>query len=867
MILSILTLVIGLVSAQTTTPDPETTTPTAIETVQAPPPAEVKAKKIVVTGSYIKRVDEEGPAAVQTFNAADLQKQGQNSVADVLRNTAIASEVSREASGSNQAGTATVSIRGFTSGDILVLLNGQRLPKIGGGNDVDLNLIPISAIERIEVLKDGASALYGSDALGGVINFITKKDFNGSSVMARYSLPEEKGGSRIDLVGTTGFADDKKSLLAVLQYRKNEAIFDRDRSYSRVQDVATEGSPTGSPGHWINTANGTKNDFPLDPCPPGQKDSANNCRFDYSKTASGLPDLEQMSAMLYGTYQLTDTLKASMNTIYNRRNVEYVFAPGPGRFVVDGTTAGNMGLTAPSGATIFYRTVDELGTRNTRNTSDSIIAQPTLEGRVGTWDWELSGSYGLTNTRNENYNGYAVRDSMIAAINAGEWNPAAAPGNKGDLTSSRYTPYQDITTSQATARLLTTGQIYGGGDVFGPLAGAIGVSADRQDYKERVDSLTTLGAQLGDPNYIFGGGAGSRGEGDRNSHSVFTELSFFPTDSIETGFAIRYDKFSDFGDTINPKLSVSYQVTDKTLLRASVGTGFRAPNLSTLYGGSSTGFNTFIDRKGCNLGVDIACAENQYQVNQFGNPNLSEERSIFYNLGLATQPKKNWSFTTDAFYAEIKDRVGLSLRDLTRVEEILGPAGVLSAYGINIIRLPSNEIDRIENVRQLNLATSKVGGFDFTLKNETPGVFFGVPVTYQTAFDHQHVLYSRFNSFDILPAERNRDLQWRNVISFGVKSEKQYYRVGLRTQPMLDKSSNEGAVNDVGYGSLPTYSEWDFDYVYSGIWNGNLSLGIRNVLGSDRPLDDTVGIRAESLNQDIYDPVGRAFYMGYTYDF
>lgn len=866
MIQSFLALVIGVVSAQTTT---TTTTPATNTqtTLQAPPPSEVKAKKIVVTGSYIKRVDEEGPAAVQTFNAQDLQKQGQNSVADVLRNTALTSSVSREASGSNQAGTATVSIRGFGAGDVLVLLNGQRLPKMGGDNTVDLNLIPISALERVEVLKDGASALYGSDALGGVINFITKKDFNGSAISARYSLPEEKGGNRLDLVGTTGFADDKKSLLAVLQYRKNKAIFDRDRSYARVQDTASEGSPTGSPGHWINIANGTKNDFPLDPCPPGQKDPQGNCRYDYSKTASGLPDLEQFSAMLYGTYKLSDTLDVSMNTIYNRRNVEYVFAPGPGRFNVDATTATAMGIAAPSGAQIFYRTVEELGTRNTRNTSDAIIAQPTIEGKIMSWDWELAGSYGLTNTRNENYNGYAIRDLMIAAINNGSWNPAAAPGNKGSLQDARYSPYQDITTSQASARLLTTGQIYGGGDTFGPLAGAIGVSADRQDYKERVDSLTTLSADIGDPNYIFGGGAGSRGEGDRNSYSVFTELSFFPVDSIEAGFAIRYDKFSDFGDTINPKLSLSYQMSEKTLLRASVGTGFRAPNLSSLYQGSSTGFLAFIDRKGCNLGVANGCAASQYQVNQAGNPDLTEEKSIFYNLGMATQPKKNWSFTTDAFYAEIKDRVGLNLRDLTRVEEILGPAGVLSQYGINIVRLPSNEIDRIDNVRELNLSTSKVGGFDFTLKNETPGKFFGVPVTYQTAFDHQHVLYSRFNTFSILPAERNRDLEWRNVISFGVKTEKQFYRIGMRTQPMSDKSGNEGAFQDVGYGSLPTYTEWDFDYTYAGLYKGTLSFGIRNVLGSDRPLDDTVGIRADQLDQSIYDPVGRAFYLGYTYDF
>lgn len=845
-------LLSGFISAQTTD--------TRSILNQVPPPQNVPAKKIVVTGSYIKRVDEEGPAAVQTINKEDLKKQGQNSVADVLRNAAITNGGTRETSGSNQAGTATASLRGFGAGDILVLLNGQRLPKIGGGNTVDLNLIPISAVERIEILKDGASALYGSDALGGVINFITKKDFNGSNITTRYSLPEERGGSRIDILGSTGYSTDRFSILGVLQYRNNKAIFDADRDFSKITDVATQGSPSGSPGYWIDD-NGRNPGFPSNPCPANQIDASNRCRFDYSVYATGLPDLEQTSAMLYGTYKVSDNIKASMNTIYNRRNVEYVFAPGPGPFDISNAQAVALGLPAVGDVTIVHRTVEELGTRNTRNSTDAIIAQPTVEGKIGSWDWELAGSYGSAVTRNDNYNGYARLDIMQSLLAANQWNPTAAPGAKGSLESARYSPWQDITTTQSTARLLTTGQIYGGGSTVGPLAGAIGVSADRQDYKERVDSLSTA-----DPDNIFGGGSGASGEGDRNFHSVFTELSFFPIDSIETGLALRYDKFSDFGDTFNPKLSASWQVSNKTLLRASVGTGFRAPNLDALYGGLASGFNSFIDRLGCNNGNADACSEGQYLVQSSGNRNLKEESSVFYNVGFATQPKKNWNFSVDAFYAVIRDRVGLNLTDLTRVEEIIGQAGVLNQYGINIIR-ENGLIERIEGVKSQNLATDKTGGIDLTIRNETPGRLFASPVVFQTTFDHQHVVYSRFNTFSILPSERNRDLNWRNVISFGVKTERQLYRIGMRTVAGGDKSKNQGAVNVVGFGSTFTYTEYDFDYVYSNFLGGDLSFGIRNVLGSDRPLDDTTGIRAEFLNDSIYDPVGRTAYLGYTYNF
>ena len=142
-------------------------------------------KKIEVTGSYIKRVDEEAPNPVQTITSETLKTSGYNSVADVLRDNALTTGGDRENAINANPGAATTGIGPFGSDSILVLLDGNRLPKMGGENSVDLNLIPTAAIERVEILKDGASATYGSDAIGGVINFITKKDYNGGSEIGR----------------------------------------------------------------------------------------------------------------------------------------------------------------------------------------------------------------------------------------------------------------------------------------------------------------------------------------------------------------------------------------------------------------------------------------------------------------------------------------------------------------------------------------------------------------------------------------------------------------------------------------------------------------------------------------------------------
>lgn len=867
---SILFFALQPASAQTTAPaaqQPQTeevTAPTPQPAPEEAPDQNKTLEKIAITGSYIKRVSEEGPAAVVVISKEEIQRSGQNSVGDVMRNMAITGGATRETSGSNQAGVSTTAIRGFGSGDILVLLNSQRLPKVGGGNTVDLNMIPISAIERVEILKDGASALYGSDALGGVINFITKKDYNGASIMARYSLPEEKGGNRFDMMATGGYAREKFSVMGVFQYRNNGEIFDRDRYFSRVQDVKNQGSTTGSPGSWVDgtTINAGS---AADPCPPEKVGVSGHCMFDYSLYSTNLPSIEQYSAMVTARYNFTEKTKFSLNTIYNKRNVDYIFAPGADRITnVSNAQATALGITpAAPNVTIIYRTVEELGTRNAENVADSYIAQPVFEFSLGKWDFELSGSYGLSQTKNTNVSGYANRDGMKALMTATPtplWNPFAAPGAKGNLNSVRWQPWQTIDTSQTSARLVATSQIWEGGDIVGPIAAAVGVSADRQDYIERTDFLTETGG-------VFGGGAGSRGEGDRNFQSAFTEFSYFATDQIEAGIAMRYDKFSDFGDTFNPKMSLSWNPNDKFLFKASVGTGFRAPNLNSLYGGQSTGFSTFVDRKACNLGVAGTCRAQQWLVESGGNRNLKEETSIFYNLGMAVQPKKNWNIEFNTFYAVIDDRVGISLRDLTRVEELLGAAGVEAKYGIRINRLPNNRIDSIENARVLNLSTDKTGGFDFTVRHEMDITPFGKPMKLRSSFDHQHIIYSRFQSFEELPGEANRSLGWRNVITSGIAVGKQRYTLIARTYPSGDKSLNESQVNVVGYGSTYLYTEYDFDFAYLNLAGGDVTAGIRNVFNSKRPLDDTVGTPANSLNTAVFDPIGRQVYLGYTYYF
>jgi iron complex outermembrane recepter protein len=835
---------------------------TASPVVPAEPP---KKQKILVTGSYIKRIDEEGPSSVVILKKEQLENTGLNSAGDILRDSVVMDNVGRESSGSSAAGVSTASIHGFGSDSILVLLNGLRLPKFGGGNSVDLNLIPLAALEQVEILKDGASALYGSDAVGGVINFITKKDYNTSDVNVNYSLPEEKGGNRFDFAASSGITRKKYSLMGVVQYRKNTAIYDKDRSYSRMTDIANEGSTIGSPGTWVDTVTGAKN---APGCPPGNLING-FCGFDYTKYSTGLPSIEQASGLLSGSYTFSPTLKLSSSVTASHRKTFWQFAPAPDRFQVSGAQAVAWGLAGANPANdvrVYYRLKDELGSRMNDNIMNALTTQVSLDGKFAPdWDWQLSGTYGQSRTDITGTSGYADKSVLKNLYSSGQFNPFKAAGlPRDDISSASWNPTQDITNTQSGLRFVTTTQVYSGGKYFGPIGMAVGTSSDFQEYRERVDRVTSARDAQGQ-SMLFGG-SGSNGAGKRSSQAAFTEFSLFPTDTVEIGIAARYDHFSDFGDTVNPKVSASWQASDKFLLKASTGTGFRAPNLDSLYAGDSFGYPTFIDRVACVNGVVNGCSAQQYGFFTRGNPNLKEERSRFYNIGFVAQPKKNWSISVDGWAAVIDNQVSLDLTEITIAEQRLGAAAMLNNYGINIKRDVNGELISIDALDR-NLASTKLSGMDISIKNQSQTQLFGKTVKVLFGMDHSQYFPVIREVFPGNGVKKNRDNFWKNNTHVTVSRHKANYTIAARSIAGGDKSANEGDPGVVGYGTLPVYTEWDLNFTYTDFYHGVLGFGVRNLFGSQRPLDDSTGVPNARLNTSIYDPVGRAFHASYSYSF
>ncbi len=844
-----------------------------------------KYEKLEVTGSRIKRIHVEGASPILTLDRDYLNRTGFNNIGDVLRDTTVATYGGqREASliGGAGTGASTTSLRGFGSSRILVLMDGKRLPNIGGSTIVDLSLIPMAAVERVEILKDGASAIYGSDALGGVINIITKKNYDGASFNLGYTLVENAGGNRTDIKASYGKNFRKANVLGVLQVRSNEGINSRDYYYSRLKP--DDFSPRGSPGSW--KAGGVWHPgSPNEACPRDQwqdlgTDKAGRhrgslCGFDYSRFTQTIPDIDQYNALVSGSYDIDENLSVFARGIYTRRDVRSVLAPPPDRFHdatgtggldtrISGGTARAWGLPA-SGVLeeVGYRLVEEAGHRISEVKTNSFSFQTGVSGAFfDSWEWEFSGVYGASDTTHEGISGYANKQVLFdaARANPASFNPFSPSGSKsnlGNIPGAFYKPLNTIESSVATINLVTTGELplsFGGR----ALALAAGASTAWQTYGQTTDPITTSGAQ-------WAGGTVSAGRGDREIQSAYMELSAPFLKTLEMQAAGRFDNFSDFGSTLNPKLALRYQPLNLLLLRASWGTGYRAPSLEELYEGQSVDYP---------YGQDPVTGQaTQFERISGGNSNLSEETSHSLNVGAVIDLGAGFGFlegldfTMDYWMTTVENEVTLpNLRDIFAAEQQYDNS-YLQTFGLSVNRNDDGSIDTIKSPN-VNLSKSNVRGMDFRLSYFMPRPLFS-DFRLRAIVD-QSLLFSLL--VEPFPGLRREDRAgfasapyWKNNVTLGLSNQTYDFSAVLRS---IGKSNADAVSANPGpEGKTRDHTELDLRVQYKAPWSGTFSFLVRNVFNTRRPLLKTRRPSSGYLDINLYDPYGRAFGLNYTHNF
>ncbi|WP_299004740.1 TonB-dependent receptor [uncultured Shewanella sp.] len=751
-----------------------------------------KVERISVTGSRIQRSDMETASPVTVIDESAILALGSTSIDGVLQQLTAAGGAMVSATTNNGGrGNATVNLRGLGEERTLVLVNGRRMIPSGTGatSTVDLNTIPVSMVQRIEVLKDGASATYGSDAIAGVVNIILKRDFEGFQFNAQTGVSEHGDGDETIIDATIGSSFDKGNLVMNIQYTNRGEASQADRNFSACplaekDDLSglycggsatsvgghvrgeqnfgitptgpeVAGEPTyaigdsGYYGHYIDDGKGNAkfawNDENLRPADLSGRngdgkyhtydyDSDDNDLFNYNEYSYLSTPLERINVTAAGTYELFDSVTFFTEAMYSKRWSSQQMAPQPVGMsfiyapLADGNTTGWMSpaLTGvQSGEKVSYSR--RMLESGTRNFAQSVDTVRIVAGLEGEFDNGWTWDMSLNKGRNDATSTLENLHNMSAIAD--------------DIAAKTFDPV--LQTSWAADNIAqykytsvektyTEMDIYSAnlsGEIMelpaGELGFATGVSHRKESAAKTPDSITAQGYGS-DP-------AEEATSGSYTVKAAYLELavpllSELPlAEQVDLSAAIRYFDYNTFGDDNTWKLGLTWKVNDSIMLRGVRSTAFRAPSVDELYGGASPSYE-YITHE--------ASEYDQAEVTTGGNANLTPEEANTTTLGAVIEPSfiDNLSITVDYFDIDITNAI-------TMIDSNYLANTCLSADGSKIntdremcqtanIGLDSSGRIVFDNLQQ-NVGGESTSGFDVNIAY----TFEGLGLDWRTSLD------------------------------------------------------------------------------------------------------------------------------------
>ncbi len=668
---------------------------------QTQPQQPQKVEKVEVTGSNIKRVDTETVAPVDVITREQIEKSGQPTIAEVLRNVPANSGNSYNESFSNSfaPGASGISLRGLGQKATLVLINGRRTAGYGFAQNlqdtfVDLNSIPSSAVERIEVLKDGASAIYGSDAIAGVVNVILRKDYKGVEIAASAGEAAGKNDYRFALTGGFGdLARDRFSVLGVVDYYKRDLVLLSDTEFGKSRDFRGQDggrnfqSLTGL-GTWQQYSSATaatQNFRAVDNCAAaggtvmngpqavaaglinlsGNQSAANLallnaraaatntfCTYDINKAVTALPETERLGGLVRGTLEISPSLQGFAELGISQVKSRQVFTQP--FFNTTGLTQTAVGLRpftytvnfAPGAAgnpfnslARYTGSLSDMGTRDTSIKSDTLRALAGVKWNIGSWDGETAVGWSKNEVTSSNFNRLRI-DGVSSAFGI----TTAAQPPVPTSTSSTYNLNNSSGNSAAVRNSIradfdrqSESELFfvdtrASTELSGLRlpGGNVGIAVGAE---YRSEKLSDVPAQIAQNGLILGQGI-TRTTGDRNSTAVFAEVGLPILRSLEGQLAVRSDRYSDYGNSTVPKIGLKWKVSPQLVIRGNWGEGFRAPTLPEISPSVATFFVQVNDPVTSQSGINISGV-------YAGNPNLRAEKSKSSTIGAVIEPTRD----------------------------------------------------------------------------------------------------------------------------------------------------------------------------------------------------------------------------------
>src|SRR5690554_692134 len=714
---------------------------------------------VTVTGSFIRRIDAETALPVTTLSREQLDMTGASTLSDALAYLPQSAgfDNSETSTGPNAArgDAASINLRGIGSGNTLVLLNGRRIaphpisegvvPRLSA----NINQIPFGAIERIEVLRDGASALYGSDAVAGVVNTILRRDYEGAEANLRYGWVDEGSMSEtsVNLLGGRNFNDGRTNVMGFVGYYDREALPTRDKWFSRTGDLRERAGSTstlwdnrsisGPYGNFLAGTAEVDGSFTSAPAPgmggpafhvapdgsggvaAGSGSLPRDLRYDYTPEYVLLPETTRyqgfgapnhrfasgIEAFAEGFYYRADSWTSNATSPMSGNSDNGIYAPASNYYNPFGTRFYGPGTDNPDIAPMDvrinnYRPI-ELGPRTADVASRAYQVSGGLRGYLGDWDWEAGASYGSGKTRDDA--GNMMRESALrerlARDTPDAFNPFGGPGaNSAEvLDAIRLSTWREGEASLGTVDFRMTGALME--LPAGYLQMATGVEYRRETFDDRRDAASNA-------DDVIALSQTSNSSGSRNVKSGFVEFSLpiFSDLNARPGFqrmelslAGRAEHYSDFGTAAKPKVGFSWGPADWLLLRGSYSEGFRAPTLAQVFVGEIVRRNagTPDPYRVDVVGNPADLGEESRQVVRGGNEDLGPEEAKQHSIGLVLQPTfiEGLSLSLDYFKIRQNDVIDtygesqqLALDDaLRRAGDGSNPA---------VVRLPVTDADR-----------------------------------------------------------------------------------------------------------------------------------------------------------------------------
>ncbi len=860
-------------------------------TAMAQEAVDAKTQRVEITGSSIKRIAAETAAPLTVIKAEEFVKQGLTTAAEVLSKLpsnqstmGVGNAVGGNTSGLPTGGQASADLRSLGSDKTLVLLNGRRLANHPyDGASVDLNIIPITALDRVEVLRDGASAIYGTDAIGGVINFITKRSVTGVTVTGEIVKPKLHGGDekRFNIVGGVGNLDqDGYNVFGVVDYHKQDLITSQDREFSKTGIIPSRGlnltSGTTFPGNYFDPTSGATGNpgFAAGCNPPFSVPRASNgtCRQDYTRLIDDLPNSEQTAFFGKAAMKLGTEHTGSIEYLHSESKVNSRTAPPPQTGLIlpksspyyPGNSGGVPAQPGLSGdpLSVNWRPL-EAGQRqiDSKGTADRVVL--ALEGALAGWDYKTGLTYSVSKSSETFVGGYVQDASFAAGVASGVLNPFGLQNTAGKA-------YLDSTALRGevqNAKVTTTGLDFKASRELmamagGPLALAIGAEL----RQEKADFIVNRDIASQASSSGLSGSLSTNGK--RDIEALFTELNVPLIKDLEIQLAARVDNYSDVGSTVNPKIAVRYQPTKEILLRGSASTGFRAPTLFEKNAPLSRNDtnDSYSDPILCPGGVPQPganplrdCDLQQFKL-QGGNANLKPEKSKTFSFGIVLEPIKDVTVALDYWNIHLKDKIG-ALPE----QSIFGN---YAKYKDLFLRFPDGSPNAILDLKE-NLGEVKTQGIDLSLSARMPKTAFGVFTftldgTYVMKYDYQNERNGPFLTAVGVYSDNNPVFRWRHNAALNWSNGPwgatlaQSYNAGYHDQNQVDDQFKQ---------DVSSYSLWNVSASYSGFKNLTLTAGVKNLLNTDPPFSNQGTLFQKGYDPRYTDPVGRAYFVRGSYTF